>query len=439
MSALWGIKVSNTSNSYWSKNKVQKFLPSLKTFQKKGKKILDEKEQAALISINLCNLKYFNEIYGTEEGDVVIERMMEYFCVDNDNCFIGVKSYVDHLLLMCDCEGLSKEDLINHYENYSESFINEINRKYSFAKINLDVGMYIVNKDEDFLVAKDNARYARLSVADSYETSVGFYSESLREQSLKEASVIPNFQKAIEGHEIIVLLQPKYSVEKGKVIGAEALSRFTDAEGNIVSPALFVPILEKANIINQLDFEVLRQVIEIQKKWQAEGKELFPISVNLSRLDLLEEGVTDKITEMVETAGIPKDCIEFEFTETALVENLSTVIIKLNSLREQGFRIAIDDFGSGYNSLYVLGQIPADVIKFDRGFVLHSLNNNIGLTIMKNLVETFKEIQFDVLCEGVETKEEEERIVECGCDTIQGFLYDKPLALNDFEAKYVAC
>ena len=108
-------------------------------------------------------------------------------------------------------------------------------------------------------------------------------------------------------------------------------------------------------------------------------------------------------------------------------------------MKDKGYRIAIDDFGSGYNSLYVLGQITANVIKFDRGFVLHSINSDVGLTIMKNLVETFKEIEFEVLCEGVETKEEEKNIVECGCDVIQGYLYDKPLDLKDFEGKYVAC
>ena len=170
-----------------------------------------------------------------------------------------------------------------------------------------------------------------------------------------------------------------------------------------------------------------------------DGRKLFPISVTLARVDLLEETFTDKIDALVEESGIPKNVIEFEFTETVLVENLSTVISKLNSLKDKGYRIAIDDFGSGYNSLYVLGQIPANVIKFDRGFVLHSINSDVGLTIMKNLVETFKEIEFEVLCEGVETKEEEKNIVECGCDVIQGYLYDKPLDLKDFEEKYVAC
>ena len=420
------------------KNNKKKF-PSLDKFKRKGKKLVDDMQQAVLISINLRNLKYFNEIYGTNEGDILIQNMVDYFCYDNENCIIGTKSYVDHILILCEGYNYSKEELISYYDDFAKSFIDKTNKEYPRAKISLDLGMCIVSKDEDFIVAQDNARYARRSIGNSYDTAVAFYSEELRKKSLEKASIIPNFQKAIDDDAIIVLLQPKYSVEENCIVGAEALSRFRDEEGNIVSPALFIPVLEEASIIYQLDYEVLRQVVDMQKRWMEDGRKLFPISVNLSRVDLLEETFIDKIDALVEESGIPKNVIEFEFTETVLVENLTTVISKLNSLKDKGYRIAIDDFGSGYNSLYVLGQIPANVIKFDRGFVLHSITNEVGLTIMKNLVETFKEIEFEVLCEGVETKEEEKNIVDCGCDVIQGYLYDKPLDLKDFEEKYVAC
>ena len=415
------------------------YLPSLDRFKRRGKKLAKNLEQAVLISINLRNLKYFNEIYGTEKGDDLIERMIDYFIFENKDCILGTKSYIDHILILCEGSSSTKEELIGYYNDYSREFLDEINNIYPRAKVHIDIGMSLVEQDEDFIVAQDNARYARRSISYSYDTSVAFYSEELRKKSLEKASIIPNFQKAIDKKEIIVLLQPKYSVEENRIVGAEALSRFKDEEGNIVSPALFVPVLEKAHIIYQLDYEVVRQVVNIQKKWQDEGVTLFPISVNLSRVDLLEDDFMDRVNKLVKDAGIPKSSIEFEFTETVLVENLSKVISKLNALKDCGYRIAIDDFGSGYNSLYVLGQIPANVIKFDRGFVLHSLQNDVGLTIMKNLVDTFKQISFEVLCEGVETKEEEEYIVECGCDVIQGYLYDKPLRVSDFETKYVAC
>ena len=129
----------------------------------------------------------------------------------------------------------------------------------------------------------------------------------------------------------------------------------------------------------------------------------------------LEETFLD---HLVEDAGLDKQYIEFELTETVLVKDLDMIIAKMNHLREKGYRIALDDFGSGYNSLYVLGQVPANVIKFDRGFVLHSIQNQMGMTILSNLVNTFKEIEFEVLCEGVETEEEKQKIVSCGCDAV---------------------
>ena len=182
---------------------------------------------------------------------------------------------------------------------------------------------------------------------------------------------------------------------------------------------------------------MLVKSVELLSKWRDDGHELFPISVNLSRVDLLEDRFIESLDHLVEDAGLDKQYIEFELTETVLVKDLEMIIAKMNHLREKGYRIALDDFGSGYNSLYVLGQVPANVIKFDRGFVLHSIQNQMGMTILSNLVNTFKEIEFEVLCEGVETEEEKQKIVSCGCDVIQGYLYDKPLCIDDFEKKYI--
>lgn len=290
---------------------------------------------------------------------------------------------------------------------------------------------------DSFIYAQDNARYARRSIRHSYSNTVAFYSEDLRRRSIKKASIIPNFEHAIDTDGIQVYLQPKCSVKNDRIIGAEALSRFCDEDGEILSPAIYVPILEQAGIVSRLDYQVLVKSVELLSKWRDDGHELFPISVNLSRVDLLEDRFIESLDHLVEDAGLDKQYIEFELTETVLVKDLEMIIAKMNHLREKGYRIALDDFGSGYNSLYVLGQVPANVIKFDRGFVLHSIQNQMGMTILSNLVNTFKEIEFEVLCEGVETEEEKQKIVSCGCDVIQGYLYDKPLCIDDFEKKYI--
>ena len=177
------------------------------------------------------------------------------------------------------------------------------------------------------------------------------------------------------------------------------------------------------------------------QSWIERGMKPVVISTNFSRRHFEQNSpaFVRKIQNLIDYYRVPAEYIEIEITESAVVDNIDAIRRNMEELKKIGFRIAIDDFGTGYSSLNVLLEIPANVIKFDRGFVLHSLQNDVGLTIMKNLVETFKEISFEVLCEGVETKEEEKNIVECGCDIIQGYLYDRPLGVTDFEEKYVAC
>ena len=412
-------------------------LPSLARFKKVGSRMALSMEQPVLLSLNLCNLKFFTEIDVPAVGDDLINYMVHYFCFDNESCELGTRSYVDHLLILCEGNGESRLELSDRYEEFLNQFLDNVNRKYPRARIHLDCGMYIIQPGDDFLSAQDNARYARRSIHNSYSNTIAFYEKTLREESLAKASVIPNFERAIENGDIMVLLQPKCSASTNEIIGAEALSRFRDEEGNIISPDLYVPILENASVVSQLDFEVLCQVVDLQRRWMNEGRRMIPVSVNLSRMDFLEPGFIEMVDDFITASNVPKEMIEFELTETAVVENLNEIIEKLNFLQDAGYRIAMDDFGSGYNSLYVLGKIPANVIKFDRGFVLHSIQNQVGMTILANLVDTFKEINFEVLCEGVETEEEKERIVSCGCDIIQGYLYDKPLEIEEFEKKYM--
>lgn len=173
------------------------------------------------------------------------------------------------------------------------------------------------------------------------------------------------------------------------------------------------------------------------KKWKKKGKKLMTVSINLSRVDFNVPGFIEDIDKKIEEADLPKSAFEFELTETVFCENLKEIIEKINDMRAKGYKISMDDFGSGFNSLYVLGMVPIDIIKFDRGFVLNSLTNKKGFAIMSSLVNTFNSTDFDIICEGVETREEEQLVKETGCNVIQGYLHDKPLPIREFENKYL--
>ena len=264
-------------------------LPSLERFKMLGSKVVNEMRQPVLASFNIRNLKYFNEIYGTEKGDWLISLMVDYFCRENKKSILGSMSYADHLLVLCEAGNDSHDEIMGFYQDIMDHFLERVNEHYDRAKIHVECGLYVMQPGDSFIYAQDNARYARRSIRHSYSNTIAFYSEELRQKSVKKASIIPNFEHAMDSDGIQVFLQPKFAVKSNKIIGAEALSRFCDEDGVIISPAVYVPILEQAGIVSRLDYQVLEKSVALLAKWKADGYELFPVSVNLSRIDLVED------------------------------------------------------------------------------------------------------------------------------------------------------
>ena len=319
-----------------------------------------------------------------------------------------------------------------------DEFVKATNEEFSLARIHINCGAYSVRSEDKQLDAiLDRVRYARKEITDDYVNNVLFYTENLEKKILCEARVIPMFEEAMEDGRILLYLQPKFSIDEQKLIGAEALARICDKDGEIISPAYFIPTLEKSGLITYLDKRIIQLLADAMKGWISQGAELFVVSVNLSRLDFSEDGFIDELVDYIDRSGVPKQFIEFELTETVFCENLDYIIEQIKRLRSMGFRISMDDFGSGYNSLDVIGMVPADVIKFDRSFVLHSLKTETGREVMRSLMSMFQRIDFEVLCEGIETTEEEQLVRECGCNQIQGYLHDRPLDVREFTEKYV--
>lgn len=283
----------------------------------------------------------------------------------------------------------------------------------------------------------DKAEIARKSAKDNYLVSLVFYNEKIEEKAKLEREIIPMFERALKDNRILVYLQPKLEIESGMVIGAEALVRMQDDDGNLVPPGIFVPTLERTGMIMQLDFCVLEQVCRLLRKWLDEGIEPVRISVNLSRFDFQEDGAWEQMLKKIEEYQVPREYLEFEVTETIFYDDVEFIVNKLRLLRAKGHKVSMDDFGSGYSSLNTVGLMPIDIVKFDRGFVQNSINTHKGLQIMSGLVDIFNKINLEVICEGVETEEEEKTIHQCGCDYVQGYYHDKPLPIEVFEAKYM--
>ena len=339
---------------------------------------------------------------------------------------------------MIEAEGLPEKVFKAKYSDMLSRFSEKTNMEFPLARIRLYLGAYYVeDRDEDIGIIIDKSQYARRSIKANYLTYIAIFRADMEKKAVDEAKIIPMFYSALENNRIEVYIQPKFSIDDERLIGGEALSRIMDNDGNIIPPGMYIDILERTHLISKLDGCVIRKLIEIQKKWMDEGRPLTTISLNLSRVDLLEQGFVDSIHQAIVESGVPSGYFEFELTETVFCENITEITKQIDFLKEKGYKISMDDFGSGYNSLYMLGKIPVDIIKFDRGFVLNSLHGETGRTIMKNLIHTFTEVDFEIICEGIENREEESIVYSCGCNAVQGYLYDKPLPYYIFADKYL--
>ena len=391
-----------------------------------------------MVSVDISNFKYFNQMYGYDEGDVLIKKYAKVYCHDNKECVLAFRIYVDHIILLLDVEDEDMSSIEIRYDELNRRFSASVNEEYPLARVRAYMGIYIIEDvNENITKMIDRAQYARRSIKINYTQTVAMFTQGMAEHTEEEAGIIPMFFSALENDRVKVYIQPKFSIEEQKLIGGEALSRIMDKDGNIVPPKAYIDILESTGLISKLDYYVILKVIEIQKNWMEKGYELTTISMNLSRKDFWEPQFIKAIDECIVKSGVPTKYFEFELTETLFCENYVTVISQLDYLRKRGYKISMDDFGSGYNSLYMLGKVPVDIIKFDRGFVLNSLGVESGRKILKNLMNTFTDIEFDVICEGIENREEEKIVHDCGCNAGQGYLYDMPLPYDKFEDKYM--
>ena len=392
-----------------------------------------------LVSMNLTNFKYINNVYGYEKGDRLLSFMADFYFHDNKYCLLASRIHSDRFVALVElAEESQTGDMVAQFNDISREFVRRVENDYPMAVLRINSGAYIVrDKNENISEMLDKAEVARRNIDSDYSTTVCIFSEELEAKAKMEQRIIPLFEKALKDDSILVYLQPKIDIDSQQIVGAEALARLTDEEGKIIPPNLFIPVLEKYGLVMQLDMYVARKVFKLLNTWKENGQTLLPISLNLSRIDFKQADEWIEKMEQVEPLNVPKEYVEFEVTETVFFEDISMITSRVQQLRRKGFRISMDDFGTGFSSLNTLGMLPLDCIKFDRGFVQNSINSRKGLEIMAGLVDIFDKIDLDVICEGVETTNEEQIVRACGCKQVQGYLHDRPMPIVDFESKYI--
>ncbi|MCR5848919.1 MAG: EAL domain-containing protein [Lachnospiraceae bacterium] len=390
-----------------------------------------------LISIDFSKFKYINRVYSYSAGDKLIKDLADTI-VNEEGCVIACRPYSDHIISLFSFEKdawvVEKERL----KQLQDNFCNSHKQEYSKTSVHLNTGVCVIEDNSEPITSIiDKANIARRSVKGNYSVPYAMYTQKLQTIKEAESRLIPIFEKALENEEILVYMQPKISVKKGGIKGAEALTRLIDEDGSIVPPDIFIPVLENSGKVLDLDWYVMKYVFKKIDEWLKEGRTVVPISVNLSKLHFYHDSLVEDIMREFEKYNFPPDYVEFEVTESVFFEEADLIIDKIEKLRQNGFKISVDDFGAGYSSLNLIGILPVDIIKLDKGFIKNSLNNRKGKDIIKGLIRILNEIEMDIVCEGIETKAEEKIVYEFGCDSMQGFLYDKPIPIDNFENKYI--
>lgn len=256
-------------------------------------------------------------------------------------------------------------------------------------------------------------------------------------QIMMEKEITTIFPKALRDMEFKVFYQPKVNLEDNRICGAEALVRWLK-DGAIIPPNEFIPVLEREGKICSIDFYVLECVCKNIREWLDKGIEVVRISVNFSKLNLYNRHLTEEILSIMNKYGVENKYIEIELTEMSGYEDYEALCVFVDNMKKCGIKTSIDDFGTGYSSFNLIKDLNTDIIKLDRSFLInidkgnrqHSRTDEI---VIKNIVNMVNELDMEVIAEGVENVEQAEFLKKINCLKVQGFLFDKPLPIEEFE------
>lgn len=407
-------------------------------FNSKVKEIVSTGEhKVVLIALDISNFKYINDFYGMDEGDRVMQDIADFYFVNEPLCLASHGIGFDQFRGAYKVDGMSQKDVTDYIERKNEEFEAILSARYPLVYQHVYVGLYFYDNPElDVRMAVDRANLAKKSTKGRFDIKCCVYSEDNCNEYLEHMDMSNEFVKACRDDRIEVYLQPKISVSENRIVGAEALVRMRSQDGNLISPAKFIPVLEDTGMIGKLDDIMLDKTFALQKECIRRGYKPVPVYVNISRQKFTSSDLFDYVIALQKKYDLDPSLVELEILETTFIDALEAMVNVIEELRRNGFRINVDDFGSGYSSLNQIASIPADIIKFDRVFASRSLKNDKGRKVIKSLIEMLRSVNYDLVFEGVETKEELDAVVSYGCDVIQGFYFDKPLPVSEFISKY---
>lgn len=381
---------------------------------------------------NIKRLSIVNQTYGRDETTLLLKQYIHQLndILEAPECVCRVGS--DNFIVLFDKSKLERiKQQLQGVEMDAPGGKERI-------MMSAHAGFYLITEDcriPDDIV--DRASLALNLAKNVNKVPYVFFDEQIKKQVYKAKKIESMFQSAVKKEEFLVYYQPKYLVDEGKIIGAEALCRWKH-DGQMIQPLDFIPILEQSNLICRLDFYILDKVCRDIRRWLDEGRNVVKVSVNLSRVHLGDVNLLDQIVNTIEKYNVPREYIEIELTETTTDVDFRELKHIVSGLNQEGISISVDDFGVGYSSLNLIREIPWSVLKIDKSFLPgHGADDNKKEVMLKHVISMAQDLGMECIVEGVETKDHVELIMNNHCHMAQGFYFSGPLPVEEFEKKLV--
>lgn len=403
-------------------------LYSRERFMEEASRLLQEnhRQQYAMIYTNLERFRVLNDLYGQQTGDQVLSGLAK---IMSDWCPAGGivgRAGDDHFAVCCPAERISPEDLLQRMMELTEKM--HVRRLFR-----LHLGIYKI-EDPDTPVQQmiDRAQMALGIVKDNASRFYAYYDEALRYELLEEQEITCEMEDALRGGQFQIYLQPIYSLTTGTPISAEALVRWVHPEKGIIPPARFISTFEHNGFIRKLDAYVWDTTFRCLAEFKRMGYPEFPISANMSRIDLYNPNICEELTALAASYGVEPSLFRIEITESAYMDDPDQLQETVRKFNEAGFQVQMDDFGSGYSSLSMLMNIPVSTLKIDMGFVRDVGRSERCNSVVTGIIRIAKWLEMTVVAEGVETQTQLDYLRAIGCDRVQGYYYSKPMPIEEF-------
>ncbi len=388
-----------------------------------------ERDTHCMVALDLEHFRLFNKIYGREQGDCLLMKLAELLKEYRRNNG-GVVGYMggDNFAMLTTYRKSELRQLRKNIGKEIAEWSNTVGFLPAF-------GIYVIT-DLGIAAATmyDRATIALNQVIGNYAKRSCEYSPDMEEKVEEELRLLSEIQDALYNEEFTFFIQPQCDISTGKIVGGESLVRWKHPQKGMISPGIFVPVLEKNGFIASLDRYVWKKVCKWLRSWIDKGHQPVPISINVSRIDIFSMDVPLYLAELMRIYELPANLLKVEITESAYAESNDKIIRTVKQLRDSDFLVMMDDFGSGYSSLNMLKSVAVDVLKLDMRFLdITDQEEEKGIGILESVVNMARQMRMPIIVEGVETQKQESYLLKMGCRYTQGYYYYRPMPVEDFE------